>query len=745
MYRHAPEDPSSRGVKACHNYIDRVSWTTFLVRHIIKGLAYLHLAVELSWSTFAVLGADGRKSYDILLADQDHRHVKVLIDSNNYLFSTQRDPTSQELITPIEPPMRVCAGETCRRDTIHSRIVCDQSSVKTPCQTAPQTVSKSSKGARAVEGAVKADARRKKVTKLSGKSRGPTACETAPTYPLTVRTARLRRGELRVGVLDECIAQSLAGTSLAPGARAAGRRRQLHRSGETGVSGIASKSGLSAGASARTLRSECLHFVAEVHANGWALHRGPDVPAHECLALELLFASKSSTGGLDSKLSQSPKRFWIVQSSGFHKGARPNSFPLPYTTRSTVPNRGAVELRRCECPPPCSTVYVPTAQTGAGGQGYCPPRSASVLRLDGVSPNFGSSVLGAGSCAAAIGDALTPSDLDAAAAESEAVAMEAEETVVGDGRARVNHKGGPSLQQVSLPWRWRSWIQIPQESTEAMESREVEAIKVVRKIALTSAESNKAVTMEKTEGREKGNGPTREGARDVQSSGASLLATGFKRKTSAAPQLPSLRHLPVQALARRAMLIECALSRMLMSATLKKQEKPGMRCAAAVRKRKAVRLLRFDQPHIDSDRELGTRVLRSHRFEVSVPVADFPVSPRYEGKEQATAPRQKSSIPLGKIEEVSKLGNYIDKDLSKIGAQREAATRKDDVCREENMLVYSDQIQSIVVWGITELDPRRSSQEGTTFRICPLCKARGALTTRKTLDYQEPDIRAPVR
>jgi hypothetical protein len=62
MYRHAPEDSSSRRVKACHNYIDRVNWTTFLVRHLKKGLAYLRLAVETSWSTFAVLGADGRNS-----------------------------------------------------------------------------------------------------------------------------------------------------------------------------------------------------------------------------------------------------------------------------------------------------------------------------------------------------------------------------------------------------------------------------------------------------------------------------------------------------------------------------------------------------------------------------------------------------------------------------------------------------------------------------------------------------------
>ncbi|KAJ7716988.1 hypothetical protein B0H14DRAFT_3171011 [Mycena olivaceomarginata] len=89
-------------------------------------------------------------------------------------------------------------------------------------------------------------------------------------------------------------------------------------------------------------------------------------------------------------------------------------------------------------------------------------------------------------------------------------------------------------------------------------------------------------------------------------------------------------------------------------------------------------------------------------------------------------------IPPGKIEEVSKLGNYIDKDLSEVRAQREAATRKDNVGREENVLVYSDQIQSIVVLGIIELDPRRSDREGTTFRIRPLCKARGALTTGET-------------
>ncbi|KAJ7787803.1 hypothetical protein B0H14DRAFT_2629009 [Mycena olivaceomarginata] len=276
-------------------------------------------------------------------------------------------------------------------------------------------------------------------------------------------------------------------------------------------------------------------------------------------------------------------------------------------------------------------------------------------------------------------------------------------------------------------------------------------VQVVRKIALTSTESNKAVTMEKTEGREKGNGPTREGTPDVQSSGASLLVTGFKRKTSAAPQLPSLQHLPVQALAQRAMLMECALSRMSMSATLKKQEKPGMRV------HKVVRLLKFDQPHIDGNYELGTcshfgirRVQRasgSGDLSGGATVAAVLIIcgamleglwlvPLVQGKEQATAPRQKSSIPLGKIEEVSKLGNYIDKDLSKVGVQREAATRKDDVCREENMLgdvVYSDQIQSIVVLSIPELDPRGSGQEGTTFRIRPLCKARGALTTGETL------------
>ncbi|KAJ7831050.1 hypothetical protein B0H14DRAFT_3714155 [Mycena olivaceomarginata] len=47
-----------------------------------------------------------------------------------------------------------------------------------------------------------------------------------------VRAMRLRRGELRVVVLDERLAQSLAAMSLAPGAQAAGRGRQFHRSGE---------------------------------------------------------------------------------------------------------------------------------------------------------------------------------------------------------------------------------------------------------------------------------------------------------------------------------------------------------------------------------------------------------------------------------------------------------------------------------------------------------------------------------
>jgi hypothetical protein len=68
---------------------------------------------------------------------------------------------------------------------------------------------------------------------------------------LPVRAVLLRRGELRVVVLDERIAQSLTRMSLALGPQAAGRGRQLHRSSETGVSGIASRSGLSAGASAR--------------------------------------------------------------------------------------------------------------------------------------------------------------------------------------------------------------------------------------------------------------------------------------------------------------------------------------------------------------------------------------------------------------------------------------------------------------------------------------------------------------
>jgi hypothetical protein len=43
---------------------------------------------------------------------------------------------------------------------------------------------------RGVEGAVNADARRKNVTKLSGKSRGPIACETA-----SVRTSRMHVAE----------------------------------------------------------------------------------------------------------------------------------------------------------------------------------------------------------------------------------------------------------------------------------------------------------------------------------------------------------------------------------------------------------------------------------------------------------------------------------------------------------------------------------------------------------------------
>ncbi|KAJ7859832.1 hypothetical protein B0H14DRAFT_3135077 [Mycena olivaceomarginata] len=72
----------------------------------------------------------------------------------------------------------------------------------------------------------------------------------------SVRAMRLCRGELRIVVLDERLAQSLAAMSLAPGAQAAGRGRQFHRSGETGVSGIASESGLSAGVSVRMLGSQ---------------------------------------------------------------------------------------------------------------------------------------------------------------------------------------------------------------------------------------------------------------------------------------------------------------------------------------------------------------------------------------------------------------------------------------------------------------------------------------------------------
>ncbi|KAJ7896246.1 hypothetical protein B0H14DRAFT_2558175 [Mycena olivaceomarginata] len=73
-----------------------------------------------------------------------------------------------------------------------------------------------------------------------------------------------------------------------------------------------------------------------------------------------------------------------------------------------------------------------------------------------------------------------------------------------------------------------------------------------------------------------------------------------------------------------------------------------------------------------------------------------------------------------KIEPAAEKGNNIKKNFGVGGVQQKATVGKDN-------------IQSKEILGIMKVDPRGSGQEGTTFQICPLCKAQGVLTTRKTL------------